>query len=44
VDGIDLGVLLSAWGTNGDGDLNGDGSVDGIDLGVMLSAWGACPS
>ena len=43
VDGIDLGVLLSAWGTNGEGDLNDDGSVDGIDLGVMLSAWGACP-
>ena len=40
VDGIDLGILLSGWGSAGAGDLNGDGVVDGIDLGVLLSAWG----
>jgi hypothetical protein len=41
VDGGDLGVLLSAWGTV-DGDLNGDGDTDGGDLGILLSAWGQC--
>jgi hypothetical protein len=38
VDGADLGLLLSAWGTP-DGDLNGDGTTDGADLGLLLSAW-----
>jgi hypothetical protein len=40
VDGIDLGILLSGWGSAGAGDLSGDGVVDGIDLGILLSAWG----
>jgi hypothetical protein len=40
IDGLDLGVLLSQWGTGGSADLNGDGSVDGIDLGSLLSRWG----
>jgi len=44
VDGIDLGVLLAAWGpSSASADLNADGAVDGIDLGVLLAAWGACP-
>ncbi len=43
VDGADLGVLLSLWGTP-DGDLNRDGETDGSDLGVLLAAWGACPT
>jgi hypothetical protein len=47
VDGQDLGVLLSSWGSCGPGacpaDLNDDGQVDGLDLGLILSAWGACP-
>jgi hypothetical protein len=44
VDGIDLGVLLGAWGSpSGNADLNADGVVDGIDLGLLLGAWGACP-
>jgi hypothetical protein len=47
VDGLDLGILLSAWGACGVGtcvaDLNQDGQVDGQDLGVVLSAWGSCP-
>jgi predicted outer membrane repeat protein len=41
VDGADLGLLLSEWGTcaNCDGDLNGDGAIDGADLGLLLAAW-----
>ncbi len=41
VDGADLGLLLSAWGTPA-GDVNGDGTTDGADLGLLLSAWGSC--
>ncbi len=44
VDGADLGLLLSAWGTDdAQADLDGSGTVDGADLGLLLSAWGACP-
>ncbi len=46
VDGADLGLLLSAWGTDGanvGADLNGDGTVNGADLGLLLSSWGGCP-
>jgi hypothetical protein len=46
VNGADLGVMLSAWGSCTGGcaaDLNRDGVVNGADLGVMLSTWGACP-
>ena len=46
VDGTDLTVILSSWGTNGGsagGDINGDGTVNGIDLASVLSGWGACP-
>jgi hypothetical protein len=46
VDGIDLGVLLSLWGSSASsgGDLNNDGVIDGIDLGILLSRWGlGCP-
>jgi hypothetical protein len=43
VDGGDLGVLLSAWGSSGStADLDGDGFVDGADLGVLLGTWGPC--
>jgi hypothetical protein len=41
VDGADLGILLSAWGTPA-ADLNGDGTTDGADLGILLSEWGSC--
>jgi hypothetical protein len=41
VDGADLGILLSAWGTVGPGDFNGDGVVDGADLGTLLSFFGS---
>lgn len=42
VDGADLALLLSAWGTCGacPEDLTGDGLVDGADLGILLAAWG----
>ncbi len=45
VDGIDLGVLLGAWGPCSGtcpADLNLDGAVDGNDLGTLLAAWGPC--
>jgi hypothetical protein len=41
VGGADLGLLLSAWGTNLPiADLNGDGTIGGADLGLLLSRWG----
>jgi len=42
VDGADLGLMLSSWGTAGSADLNGDATVNGADLGILLSAWGPC--
>ena len=40
VDGGDLGIFLSYWGTtNPGGDFNGDGTVDGGDAGLLLSNW-----
>ena len=48
VDGIDLGILLGAWGPCVDvecpADSNDDGVVDGVDLGRLLGAWGPCPN
>ena len=38
VNGADLAVLLSAWGTIG-GDINQSGSTDGADLTLLLSSW-----
>lgn len=43
VNGADLGLLLSAWGTPAF-DPSGDGNVDGTDLGIVLAAWGSCPA
>ena len=40
VDDLDLGFLLSAWGTSGTGDLDDNGIVDDLDLGILLAAWG----
>lgn len=43
VDGADLGVMLTVWGTQEtSADLTGDGLVDGADLGVLLVKWGPC--
>ncbi len=40
VDGADLGILLSLWGTSDSlADLDGSGSVDGGDLGLILAFW-----
>lgn len=42
-DGIDLGMLLGAWGTpSAAADFDGDGTVNGDDLGILLAAWGQC--
>ena len=43
VDGVDLGIVLFSWSTDGEGDVNGDGTVDGTDLTAILNGWGACP-
>lgn len=41
VNGIDLAILLSAWGTSDPtADINGDGTVGGLDLTVLLGSWG----
>ncbi|MCA9284760.1 MAG: hypothetical protein KDA22_06080 [Phycisphaerales bacterium] len=42
VDGVDLGLLLGAWGpcTSCAADLDGNGAVDGADLGLLLANWG----
>ena len=47
VNGADLGLVLAAWGTNGQGefqtDIDGSGLVDGGDLALVLGGWGPCP-
>lgn len=46
VDGGDLGILLSSWGSSNfdlGADLTGDSVVNGEDLGILLGAWGGCP-
>ena len=43
VGGSDLGLMLSAWGTEDPAaDFDGDGNVGGGDLGLLLSYWGDC--
>jgi len=46
VDGVDLAVLLGAWGpaAGSPADLNGDGAVSGADLALLFAAWGSCPA
>ena len=47
VGGIDLGIVLGAWGSSGGvmvADVSNDGIVDGPDLGLILSNWGPCPN
>ncbi len=43
VDVLDFLVLLSAWGSAGPCDLDGNGSVDVLDMLILLGAWGSCP-
>jgi len=41
VDGTDLTLLLSAWGSNNaDADIDGSGLVGGTDLTALLASWG----
>lgn len=47
VNGIDLAIILSKWGTNGGADYPGadidrSGIVDGGDLAQVLNSWGPC--
>ena len=47
VNGIDLAIILSKWGTNGGADYPGadvdrSGIVDGGDLAHVLNFWGPC--
>ena len=45
VNGVDLAIILSNWGTaSAAADLTGDGTVGGSDLAIILAAWGTCPS
>ncbi len=40
VSGLDLAVMLSAWGTaNQPADINNDGVVSGPDLAIVLANW-----
>ncbi|MSR69302.1 MAG: hypothetical protein EXS17_03030 [Phycisphaerales bacterium] len=42
VNGQDLTMLLSAWGSSGGpADINADGIVSGLDLAIVLSSWTA---
>jgi uncharacterized membrane protein len=43
VSGLDLSILLGAWGQSGIADINQDGVVSGTDLSIMLGSWGTCP-
>ena len=38
VNGIDMAILLGAWGSSG-GDINNDGNTDGTDLTLLLAGW-----
>lgn len=42
VDGIDLGMLFSMWGTATCIDLAGGPTMNSADLGIMLASWGPC--
>ena len=46
VNGNDLGLFMSAWGSSvPDGacaDLDGNGAVNGTDLGLFIAQWGEC--
>lgn len=46
-NGVDLAMILTAWGTNGakypGTDVNRNGIVDGADMTFVLSSWGECP-
>lgn len=39
VNGVDLAILLSGFGSTEPGDLDGNGAVDGADLTTLLAEW-----
>ncbi|MFM7051386.1 MAG: hypothetical protein ACKOYN_04525 [Planctomycetota bacterium] len=39
VNGADLTILLSQWGTAGSADLDGNGTVGGGDIAILLNSW-----
>ena len=41
VNGVDLAILLGAWGNTNGGreDIDGNGIVDGADLAILLGNW-----
>lgn len=42
VDGQDLSILMSSWGSNDSlKDINRDGKVDAADMSLLLSEWGS---
>jgi hypothetical protein len=47
VDGVDLAIILTNWGTPNpkypEADVDADGEVNASDLATVLSGWGACP-
>ncbi|MSR45405.1 MAG: VCBS repeat-containing protein, partial [Phycisphaerales bacterium] len=43
IDGVDLTMVLSGWGTGGASDVDGDGNTNGVDLASVLGGWGPCP-
>jgi hypothetical protein len=47
VNGVDLAIVLTNWGTPNQkhpgADTDGDGAVNGVDLATVLAGWGACP-
>jgi formylglycine-generating enzyme required for sulfatase activity len=43
ISGADLAQVLTAWGTSGAADFDGNGSVDGADLSFILSRWRESP-
>ncbi|MFZ9880682.1 MAG: hypothetical protein ACO3QC_04695 [Phycisphaerales bacterium] len=40
VNGADLTILLSQWGSPGSADLDGNGIVGGGDIAILLNSWG----
>ena len=48
VDGVDLSIVLTRWGTDGGkdypaADIDGSDTIDGADLAAVLGKWGPCP-
>jgi glucose/arabinose dehydrogenase len=44
VDSVDLSFLLAGWGSDGQTDIDGNGTTDAGDLSILLTQWGDCTS